>query len=163
MFSGAPSDTSRFINVNGVPVGPEQGAVVEAGTIVNGSFVSLVGSQGFNTGSIGTFFTPLLDGLWLGQTGNNSAEASFFDNQPIFVRVNIPLSLPSFPVPLSSTTAPILSTDAYFPENGGGVADAISLSIDSITGVVPEPGVFSLGAFSLLFWSLHRRRTKSRT
>lgn len=116
----------------------DDNATVTAGMLSEGSFVSLVGMHGWNNGSVGHAATSVLDGLWIGDGGNNSIEATAFDNQLISVRID-----------LGSAWA-VFTTSAVFPVNNGGVGDVGYVDIDAVTGIVPElssPGSSFGGGF----------------
>lgn len=127
VFSGTPVNSNRIVDNTGRNIAAADGASITAGQVVGGMFVSLVGTNGSSTGAVGNSVTTVLDGLWNGQTSNNSAEANDFDGDPIAVLVS-----------LSADSFAVVTTSSTFPANGGGVGDSFTLSIDNITGVVEE-------------------------
>lgn len=126
LFSGKPADVNRIVSTFGDLIGADDNAVVTAGMITGGDFKSLVGTHGATRGGIGHPDSPILDGLWLGEHWNNSSEATEFDSQYIAVLIEI------------DWASAVFTTNETFPLNKGGAADSKILSLDSVTGVVPE-------------------------
>jgi len=126
--------------------------------------------------SFGT--TASLQGRWLGNFSDNSASATPFNGQQIWVRIAVDLGG-------GATGLAYFGSTVNFPTNGGGVGDTAnlpgtsltSIDVDSSTagtsafiapgdgftngrvviGVIPEPSVALLGALGV-FGLIRRRR-----
>ncbi len=168
VFSGSPANSNRIVDNMGRAIAAADGASVTAGSVSGDAFSSLVGTNGSSTGAIGNPAVVLLDGLWNGQTSNNSAEADAFNASPIAVQIVV-----------SPDVFAVVTTSAVFPANGGGVGDSLTVPIDSITGVVtslstpgtvfennqlvlgaaiPEPSSALLAGLALVGGLVRRRR-----